>query len=173
MRRQAEQKARQEREKKIREETRRLERAAEEERRKRKRVKDQLREIEARENYETRWKALLAPAPAQEDETLRFGDIPWPIMPGMISPTNAGRDSTALEHFTVDAVRTFLFPVDGRDGDGAKDRKEKLRETMLRFHPDKFEGRIMKRVLVAERELVKEAVGIIARTVNTLMAEGK
>ena len=138
---------------------------------KRKRAKDQLREIEAREIYETRWKALLAPAPAHEDETLRFGDIPWPIMPGMISPTNAGRDSTALEHFTVDAVRTFLFPVDGRDGDGAKDRKEKLRETMLRFHPDKFEGRLMKRVHPDHQEGVKEAVGAVVRALNTLMSE--
>ena len=54
-----------------------------------------------------------------------------------------------------------------------KDRREKLRETMLRFHPDKFEGRIMGRVCDSDRELVKEAVGIVARTINALMGEAK
>ena len=177
MRRQAEQKARREREKAVREETKRLERAAEEERRQHRRAKDRIREAESRELYDARWKALLAPggASASEDELLRFVDIPWPVM---VSAAASKHDSgrVTIADLTVDAIRTFLLPATASESDGdtsKKDRKEKLRETMLRFHPDKFEGRIMKHVRDADRELVKEGVGIVARTVNILMDEGK
>jgi len=50
-------------------------------------------------------------------------------------------------------------------------RKEKLRETFLRFHPDKFEGRLMNRVRESDRERVREAVGIVVRVLNALMVE--
>ena len=177
MRRQAEFKARQEREKALREETRRMERAAEEDRRRRKRVKERMREVEARELYDTRWKALLAPASTTpDDEMLRFEDIPWP---NMASAMSLGADEPArvrIEDLTAEAIAAFLLPPSDRDApsaDPSKERKEKLRETMLRFHPDKFEGRVMKRVREKDRERVKEAVGIVARTVNSLMGEGK
>ncbi|RPD58142.1 hypothetical protein L226DRAFT_554139 [Lentinus tigrinus ALCF2SS1-7] len=178
MRRQAESKARQERQNALREETRRMERAAEEERRKRKRARERIREVEARELYDTRWKALLAPAAASAtsgEVLLRFEDVPWPVMASAISL----RDDTArvrIEDLTVEAISLFLIPPSEHgtpSADPSKERKEKLRETMLRFHPDKFEGRIMKRVREKDRERVKEAVGIVARTVNTLMGEGK
>ena len=179
MRRQAEHKARKKREKAIREETRRMERAAEEERRQRRRAKERLREVEERELYETRWKALLAPSQdiIPEEDQLRFEDIPWPVI-ASLSPIKGDKEVVVrMEDLSAQAITDFLLESEGgRDSKGAptkKDRKEKLRETMLRFHPDKFEGRIMRRVRVADRERVKEAVGIVARTVNTLMAEGK
>ncbi|KAJ3784885.1 hypothetical protein GGU10DRAFT_270475 [Lentinula aff. detonsa] len=53
-----------------------------------------------------------------------------------------------------------------------KDRKEKLRETLLRFHPDKFEGRLMSRVRPDEKVKVTEALAIVVRVLNDLMGEG-
>ena len=50
-------------------------------------------------------------------------------------------------------------------------RKERLRETLLRFHPDKFEGRILQRVEAIHRERVKEAADKLVRVVNSLMAQ--
>ncbi|KAI0705301.1 hypothetical protein C8T65DRAFT_708968 [Cerioporus squamosus] len=177
MRRQAEQKAREEREKALREETRRLERAAEEERRMRKRAKERVREVEARELYDTRWKAILATASVTtEDEMLRFQDIPWPIITSVVSLRDDKPARVRIEDLTAEAISAFLLPPSEHDAptaDFSKERKEKLRETMLRFHPDKFEGRIMKRVREKDRERVKEAVGTVARTVNSLMGEGK
>ena len=134
-------------------------------------------EVEARELYDTRWKALLAPAgTTPDDEMLRFEDIPWPIMASAMS---LGADEPArvrIEDLTAEAIAAFLLPpsdFDAPSADPSKERKEKLRETMLRFHPDKFEGRVMKRVREKDRKQVKEAVGIVARTVNSLMGEGK
>ncbi|RDX47454.1 hypothetical protein OH76DRAFT_1456727 [Lentinus brumalis] len=177
MRRQAEHKAREEREKALREETRRLERAAEEERRMRKRVKERMREVEARELYDTRWKAFLAPASvASEDQMLRFEDIPWPVMASAVSLRDEQHARVRIEDLTAEAISSFLLPAfehDAPSADPSKERKEKLRETMLRFHPDKFEGRIMKRVREKDRERVQEAVGIVARTLNSLMGEAK
>jgi hypothetical protein len=53
-------------------------------------------------------------------------------------------------------------------------RKNRLRETLLRFHPDKFEGRVMGRVIPEgeEREKVREGVGRVVRALNELMGEG-
>ncbi|KAI0365926.1 hypothetical protein BV20DRAFT_1027243 [Pilatotrama ljubarskyi] len=178
VRREAERKARRERQKALREETRRLELAAEEERRKRRSQKERLRAVEARESYEARWKELLAPgSSAHAEGTLRFGDVPWPVMPPPPS-TPDERPVVTVEDLTAEAIAAFLLPpsevpVSEDAAVAKKDRKEKLRETMLRFHPDKFEGRIMRLVRPADLELVKEAVGIVARTLNTLLGESK
>lgn len=81
--------------------------------------------------------------------------------------------SISLEHLTVESISAFLLPINSALEDPTKkERKEKLRETMLRFHPDKFEGRLMKRVREGERDKVKEAIGQVVRALNALMGEG-
>ncbi|KAI0667068.1 hypothetical protein C8Q78DRAFT_415160 [Trametes maxima] len=176
MRRQAERKARKEREKALHEETRRLERAAEEERRRRRGAKERMRAVEAREWYDKRWKELLAPGiTAVPESSLSFVDVPWPVMPLPAPSRNAEPPLLTVDDLTAEAIAAFLLPPpeDAQTDAEAvkKDRKEKLRETMLRFHPDKFEGRIMRLVCSADKEVVKEAVGMVARTLNTLMGE--
>ena len=175
MRRQAEQRARLEREKAVREETRRLERAIEEARRKKKRAKELMREEKTRELYETRWKELLSPSSVDTSEgnLLSFEDVPWPIVSVSTHGDTATRGTALAGEFTVETIGAFLFPPDSHDegADLTKTRKDKLRETMLRYHPDKFEGRVMQRVRPSERDVVKEAVGIVARTLNALMAQ--
>ena len=70
-------------------------------------------------------------------------------------------DATAL---TPDALSSFLLPE-------GVNRKEKLRQTMLRFHPDKFEGRILRHVRETDKELVRDAVGRITRAINDLLVD--
>ena len=178
MRRQAEYNARKAKERAIREETKRLERAQEEERRKRHRTRERMRAADARELYDTRWKALLAPASSvdTQEPTLRLSDVPWPIY--LAYPAGKSHQPTVLrsEDFTVDTISSFLLPTPEEDIDSdalRRDRRERLREAMLRFHPDKFEGRVMPRVQSDEREIVREVVGVVARTLNTLMAQTK
>lgn len=171
--------ARAEREKALREETARMEKAEEERRRQRRTEKERKRWDEARAHYEVRWKELLA---GLEIETeLRFPDIPWPVLVVDIGPTldTKGKRAARLEveDLTVDAVSAFLLPG-GRPADSSskdkdaikKERRDKLRETMLRFHPDKFEGRVMRHVREKDKELVREAVGRITRAINDLLA---
>ncbi|KAJ3975809.1 hypothetical protein EV361DRAFT_865133 [Lentinula raphanica] len=108
--------------------------------------------------------------------------------------------SLSLDEFTRDAISTFLFTslpsadtsIDSAIGSttssgpsvsakkiattemekARKDRKEKLRETLLRFHPDKFEGRLMSRVRPHEKDRVTDALGVVVRVLNDLMGEG-
>ncbi|KAI0821009.1 hypothetical protein BC629DRAFT_1278048 [Irpex lacteus] len=149
-RKKAERAARHEREKKLREETVRMEKAEHERRRQRRNEKERLRWDDARAHYETRWKELLG---GKKPATLEVEDITMEavsafLLPGGRLPDSAARDEEAIK----------------------KERRDKLRETMLRFHPDKFEGRIMSRVREADKEVVREAVGRVARVINDLLA---
>ncbi|KZT65398.1 hypothetical protein DAEQUDRAFT_747064 [Daedalea quercina L-15889] len=168
-RKKAERAARKERERTIRDETKRMEREEEEDRRRRRRSRERRRAMEARELYDARWKELLGPS-SRLGSPLRFADIPWPVLPPDLS--NRRTRSLRLDDLTVEAMSGFLLTQDDSEA-GRKERKDKLRETMLRFHPDKFEGRILKHVTEDEREIVMEAVGIVVRSVGGLMGEGK
>ncbi|KAK0226236.1 hypothetical protein IW262DRAFT_1541307 [Armillaria fumosa] len=152
-RRKAEKAARRAREKAAKEESRRLERQAEEERRQRRRNRVIRRRELARQEYESRWKELLSLPPAN----LHFDDIPWPIA--------APRSSVAVEDLTLEAVSLFLFSEETT-------KKDRLRETYLRFHPDKFESRLMKLVKSGEQEKVRLGMGQVVRILNDLMKQG-
>ena len=177
MRKQAEREARKAREKAIREETKRLERAEEEERRKRRSARERLRAVEMRELYETRWKALLVPStPATPNEpTLGLADIPWPVYQAF-GDKNPGPSSFRVDDLTVDAVSTFLLHSsidDDKDPDvSRKDRRERLRDGMLRFHPDKFEGKYLSRVEDREKERVREGLVFVVRGLKELLKQG-
>ncbi|KAF5321133.1 hypothetical protein D9619_001681 [Psilocybe cf. subviscida] len=162
----------------------RLEKILEEERQLKKLERDSRKLDYAREDYNTRWAALLAPPPVPASE-LKFDDIPWPIAsanyekaPKRKDHAERPRRSITLEDLTADSITSFLLPVslsaDRGDDDTAKkkDRKDRLREAFLRFHPDKFEGRFMKRIMGDEQEKVREAIGQVSRVLNSLMGEG-
>lgn len=122
---------------------------------------------ESRISYESRWKLLLDPS---SEGTLTFDDIPWPAF--SLEPSTSLANT---ESFTAESVLTFLIPtttnVPPIDQEAAaKFRKERLRETLLRFHPDKFEGRTLQRVRERDRERVREVAGRLVRVVNALMA---
>ena len=149
-------------EKARRDETRRLEKLAEEERKAKKREREAVKRARAIEEYHSRWKDLLEEAnqPHATERQLRFEDIPWPIYP---VPDELGEG-----HFSKEAVSTFLLVNKDED---RKRRKEILRETFLRFHPDKFEGRFMRRVVEEEKARVREAIGQISRVLNHLLED--
>lgn len=93
---------------------------------------------------------------------LGFGDVPWPVC-----------GKADISRLTSEGISAFLFPVclevEEPDGGKARTRREELRGTMLRFHPDKFEGRILPRVKKEERDAVREGANAVARAVAALM----
>jgi hypothetical protein len=125
----------------------------------------------AREEYGVRWRALLSIK--GEGETLGFDDIPWPVAAAQRQKLKKGepgvprRSIITVDELTSEAITAFLLPA-AKEFDKEK-RKEKLRESILRFHPDKFEGRIMRFIKEGEREKVKEAIGQVSRVLNSLM----
>ncbi|OAX42790.1 hypothetical protein K503DRAFT_682556 [Rhizopogon vinicolor AM-OR11-026] len=183
-RKKAEQAARRARKKEMKAETSRLEKAVEERRKQKRKEREKRREEDARAEYDRRWKDLLDPN--AQRHSLSFGDIPWPLFAPTTHSDAADLDtfSIALEHFTATAISAFLIPVSAnlalaQDAGASrptfihekKEKKEKLREAMLRFHPDKFEGRVMRKVVETDKDRVREAVGQVARVINTLMEE--
>ncbi|KAF9451516.1 hypothetical protein P691DRAFT_796698 [Macrolepiota fuliginosa MF-IS2] len=147
------------------EETARLEKAAEEERKQRKRGRDGRRLVFARDAYHSKWKALLSGADAQQ--MIGFADIPWPVLHAH-KEKSKHRSEVVLDDLTLETISTFLLP-DNAVQEGDKSRKDVLRETFLRFHPDKFEGRFMRLVREGEQESVREGIGRVVRALNTLM----
>lgn len=172
-RKQAEREARRAREEKVRAETRRLDRQAEEVRKRRRKSRDRRREVDMRVRYDVLWKDILTAGEERQDRTLRFWDIPWPVMFDGQDKSNApAQPFVSMDYFTAEAISTFLLSArdDSNSSDEKKERKEKLRETMLRYHPDKFEGRVMARVAESDKDSVREALGVVVRTVSDLMA---
>ncbi|KAG1854169.1 hypothetical protein DFJ58DRAFT_716386 [Suillus subalutaceus] len=181
----AEKAARSARKKEMKAETARLEKAVEERRKQKKRERESQREENARAEYDRKWKVLLDPN-TQHASSLSFGDIPWPLFVPMTQSDTAHSDASSitLEHFTATAISAFLIPISTtsalaqevgvslpiHDRD-KKEKKEKLREAMLRFHPDKFEGRVMRKIIETDKDRVREAVGQVVRVLNTLMEE--
>lgn len=159
---------------------------AEEERRRKKRERESRRLDYAREEYNARWVATTV-----SEGSLGYDDIPWPIAAahrGKAEKHHGGENRpplrTGVEELTAEAISSFLLPphvdVMKPEMDDAmknltqkKERKDRLREAFLRFHPDKFEGRFMRRVNENEKERVREAIGQVSRVLNLLMGEGE
>lgn len=120
-----------------------------------------------------KWKTLLSGNGGVDTlETMGFCDIPWPIIHAHKEKSSSKHRTdmvaVSVDDLTVEDISLFLLPSDV--GEGEKSRKEVLRETFLRFHPDKFEGRFMKMVRGNEQERVREGIGRVVRALNTLMA---
>ena len=165
--------ARREEEKARKAETARLEKAAKEERKRLKLKRESRRWDYAREEYSIRWRELHSVS--EGSVSLEFDDIPWPVataygaLLAQLKKRESGvaRRSITIDELTAEAITAFLLPAE-KEFDKEK-RKEKLRESFLRFHPDKFEGRFMRFVKEDDREKVKEAIGQVSRVLNSLM----
>jgi hypothetical protein len=142
----------------------RILKAKEDARRRARDERERRRRVEAREAYRRRWVELLESKPQSAD--LGFGNIPWPV---------GGGGAPNISELTAEAISAFLFIPDEKQGlDDAgrvRTRKEELRGLMLRFHPDKFEGRVMPRVRHEEKAAVREGANAVTRAVTALMEQ--
>ena len=168
LRKMAEEEARKKRVEQLASERARREAREADERRRRKRSREGREKQNARDDYETRWDTLLSP-----DETasrfLTFRDIPWPCHAAYSTPDN---QDFSLDDLTTDSMSEFLF-LPAKESTESTQKIKAIRETLLRFHPDKFEGRVMSRVSEADRARVQEGIGIVVRMLNELMRTTK
>jgi len=148
-------------------ETKRIEKLAEEERKRWEEERDVRRLEKAREEYNSRWVALLASVGERtEGSDLAFHDIPWPIVDAYRRRRTHDEDQCfGVDDLTAKAITLFLFSKEKRD------RKEKLREAIRRFHPDKFEGRFIPRVRAQDQARVVEGIGQVSRILNSLLVD--
>jgi hypothetical protein len=81
--------------------------------------------------------------------------VPWPVLAYISHP----------DQITYPAVEEFLFhPLRT-----VKSPKDRLKAEMLRWHPDKFDGRILGKVVVEQIDMVREASGHVARILTQMM----
>ena len=116
------------------------------------RTKDPL---EAWNEYERRW--LTFGQDDSENVKLTFDSFPWPMNP----------QPASVQELDAERIKSFILsPTHSQN----KSHKQILREQLLRFHPDRFEGRWLSRVRESDRAAVKEGVNIIVRYLNDALA---
>jgi hypothetical protein len=164
LRKRAEEEARKKRAEELASERARREAREADERRRRKRSRERNAKQTARDDYEKRWDILLSTSESAE-KPFKFPDIPWPCHAAYSPPTGQG---LSLDDLTVDSISEFLFGSTIKATEATQKIKT-IRETLLRFHPDKFEGRIISRVSESEKAKVQVGVGIVVRALNELL----
>lgn len=156
-----EKREREEREKELRRKTRRLEKEEEERRRRKRAERSDRRLVDAWNDYQERWAALVAVKSDTDDKPstpLTFASLPWPVYP---PPDD-------LDALSKDAVASFLLSSLHSPG---VTRKIRLREALRVYHPDRFMGRWMESVAEQDKKIVEEAVGRIVRALTALAEE--
>ena len=109
---------------------------------------DKQKRILARWNdYESAWTSLLS-----SSERVTFASIPWPLMSKPTSSEDL-RDPAKVAEFLFESLKV--------DGITIK-RKDRLRASLLRWHPDKLRG-VIARVAEEEVEEVQEGISAVAR----------
>jgi len=113
--------------------------------------------IENWERYQQRWRDLVQNK--KQEEPIRFRDIPWPVS------VERGKE-VALSDFTSDKIEDFLLgPLKVRGY--AVTRKERVRASLLRWHPDKMTG-ILARVVDEDMDAVQQGINIVVRCLHQL-----
>src|SRR6267142_1863751 len=109
--------------------------------------------------YEETWAMLRSNVAGIEP--LGFCDIPWPVF----SNVRRGSDLTEerVREFVCHPLQEYVRSLGGGQA-------KSIRSEMLRWHPDKFEGKVLNRVVKADREAVKEAAGHVTRILTQLSA---
>ena len=94
---------------------------------------------------------------------LQWTDFPWPVL--------SFSNPTKKEDLTLEAVADYVFAPLRLHHDRAMS-KERLKEIIRRWHPDRFEVKYLTRVVnLHEREMVREGAGMVVRFLNDLLGK--
>jgi len=107
--------------------------------------------------YQSSWSKLQARAATALDEygPLTFSSVPWPVFMYAETP----------EVLTKEAISQFLL---SSDHSLDKTRKQRIREALLAYHPDRFVSRYISLVEPSHQKAVDEGVGRVVRVLNEL-----
>ncbi|KZT10518.1 uncharacterized protein LAESUDRAFT_644577, partial [Laetiporus sulphureus 93-53] len=104
------------------------------------------------EEHERRWARLGTL------EVLSWYAFPWPIL----------KTPESLEELTMLAIEAYVLSKHHPDGD-KKTSKDRIKDHIKRWHPDRFETKLLPKVREDDRERVKEGAGVVARNLNDLL----
>ncbi|TDL23017.1 hypothetical protein BD410DRAFT_787833 [Rickenella mellea] len=143
---------------------------------------------EARKAYEDKWLDLSLPSGqkngnGKETEHLDFESVPWPIfLPDrqvVITEEDISRDTISAfllprppqSRSILDSLLDPLLDKQGQDPPPETVSRDTLRAALLRYHPDKFNSRVLPRVRENERDRVRELAGTVVRVLNEMLSD--
>lgn len=110
------------------------------------------------EQYEQRWRALNGKGKHRGAPYITFTDVPWPVV--------QGSRPMGIRDLTVERVEEFL--LGNLRVRGCKvTRKERVRSSLLRWHPDKLTA-LVSSVVEKDRDAVIEGITTVVRCLHQL-----
>ena len=106
------------------------------------------------ENHEKLWANL----PSSDAV---WNDFPWPMIKKPYEP----------EEITLPAVRAYIESPYYPEKDKSKTVKDRVKDHIKRWHPDRFNTKLLTKVREEEKEKVKEGAGTVVRCLNELLAK--
>ncbi|KZV93856.1 hypothetical protein EXIGLDRAFT_767719 [Exidia glandulosa HHB12029] len=98
------------------------------------------------------------------DTPLRMATIRWPVI--YLDPKLVASPELVLNLLTVQQIATFLLsPFHSHE----KSHKERIRDALLRWHPDRFSGRFLNRVVENERPMVVQGLNVVTSILKGLL----
>ncbi|KAF8606807.1 hypothetical protein BDV93DRAFT_553272 [Ceratobasidium sp. AG-I] len=94
-----------------------------------------------------------------EREVFRFEDVPWPVFALPESP----------EGITKVEVRRFVVAsaAPGQE----RSLKRQVKDWLLIWHPDKFQGLWLRYIVASDKEIVRRATSVLTQVLNDILAE--
>lgn len=90
--------------------------------------------------------------------------IRWPVI--YLDPKLASSPELVLNLLTVQQIATFLLsPFHSQE----KSHKERIRDALLRWHPDRFSGRFLNRVVEDEQAMVVQGLNMVTSILKGLL----
>jgi len=115
--------------------------------------------------YEDSWKRILDLAgDSSSDAQLKFADVPWPVLHPHREDRTAFLQRLGGEDVQIENISHVLL-----DFEDPSRTKEVLRMNLLRYHPDKFDRRVLARVQDADKERVREIAMALVRNLNDMV----
>jgi hypothetical protein len=105
------------------------------------------------EAHENKWRQL------KDCDNLGWNSFAWPVF----------KRPTEPEEMTASAIGAYVLSRYAADA-SSKSSKDRIKDHIKRWHPDKFETRILPRVVEEERERVKAGAGFVVRGLNELLS---
>jgi len=106
------------------------------------------------ENHENKWKDVRD----SRSLYLRWDSFAWPMFEHPSEP----------EYMTTSAISAYVLSEYAPDTN-AKSHKDRIKGHLKRWHPDKFEVRILPRVVEEEREKVKAGMTAVMRGLKEML----
>ena len=91
-------------------------------------------------------------------DNLGWGSFPWPML----------KKPTEPEELTRVAIGAYVLSPH-HPTDKSKAARDRLRDHIEKWHPDRFETKLLRKVRVEEREKVREGAGLVARNLNEML----